>query len=108
MKITDFKIERSGSSKWKVRDQAGTVLVDGVSRPEAELSRANDAMHQGLSDDSNPYFETQGLSTESLLAIVHGEVDPVALARAHLASRGFDENGRWIGFAMAEKIWFKG
>lgn len=45
--------------------------------------------------------EMQTLDTRFLLAIHHGDVDVVLLARRELACRGMDGAGRWVGFAIA-------
>jgi hypothetical protein len=45
--------------------------------------------------------QLQVFDTRFLLAIHHGDVDVVHLARRELASRGMDGNGRWVGFAEA-------
>lgn len=43
----------------------------------------------------------QGLDTRFLLAIHHGDIDPVVLARRLLALRGINSTGRWVGYAEA-------
>jgi hypothetical protein len=43
----------------------------------------------------------QAFDTRLLVAIHHGEIDIVKLAREELVSRGLDGNGRWVGFAEA-------
>lgn len=48
--------------------------------------------------------EIQTLDTRFLLAIHHGDVDVVKLARRELASRGLDGRGRWVGFASAGEL----
>lgn len=45
--------------------------------------------------------QLQNLDTRFLLAIHHGDVDAVKLARLELAARGLNGNGRWVGFAEA-------
>jgi hypothetical protein len=35
------------------------------------------------------------------VALIHGEIDIVKLAREELVSRGLDGNGGWVGFAEA-------
>jgi hypothetical protein len=55
-------------------------------------------------DEFSPAFLYSVTSTSLLLAIAGGLIDPVALARGELASRGLDENGIWIGLARAAQI----
>jgi hypothetical protein len=43
----------------------------------------------------------QSLDTRFLMATHHGDVDVVALARRELMNRGFNGDGRWVGFAKA-------
>ena len=45
--------------------------------------------------------QLQTLDSRFLLAIHHGDVDVIALARRELANRGIDGSGRWVGFAQA-------
>ena len=45
--------------------------------------------------------QLQTLDSRFLLAIHHGDVDVLALARRELANRGIDGSGRWVGFAQA-------
>lgn len=50
------------------------------------------------SDDLNPKYLFHGIANDLLVAIVHHQIDPIALAKKELTNRGLDENGRWIGF----------
>ena len=50
------------------------------------------------SDDLNPKYLFCGVATGLMVAIVHGVIDPVELARKELKNRGLDENGLWVGF----------
>lgn len=54
---------------------------------------------QGIDHDLTEEFQT--LDTRFLLALHHGDVDAVAIARRVLANRGLDGSGRWVGFAEA-------
>jgi hypothetical protein len=54
---------------------------------------------QGIDHDLTEEFQT--LDTRFLLALHHGDVDAVAIARRVLANRGLDGSGRWVGFADA-------
>lgn len=39
--------------------------------------------------------------TKVLAAVARGEIDLNQIAREELASRGLDDQGRWVGFAKA-------
>ncbi|QBG84044.1 hypothetical protein [Xanthomonas oryzae] len=54
---------------------------------------------RGIDMDLIEQFQTLG--TRFLLALHHGDVDAVAVARRELAMRGLDGTGRWVGFAQA-------
>jgi hypothetical protein len=54
-----------------------------------------------LSDDENPQFLFSTIRNTLLSMIVKGEIDPVHLAKQELEKRGYDEDGRWIGFKDA-------
>ena len=41
------------------------------------------------------------LDTRFLVAIRHGDVDVVKLAREEVMNRGLNGDGRWVGFAKA-------
>ncbi len=59
-------------------------------------------------DSENPDFLFSITSTALLLAIESGAIDPVALARRELASRGLDRSGAWVGFPAATRIHIEG
>lgn len=59
----------------------------------------NERITQGLENDLAELIQT--FDTRFLLAIHHGDVDVVTLARRQLANRGVNGDGRWIGFAKA-------
>lgn len=61
-----------------------------MSRPE---------ITQGIDRDMAEAIQT--IDTRFLLAIIHGTVDPVLVAKRLLADRGLDPGGRWIGFSKA-------
>lgn len=48
-------------------------------------------------DDSNPCTVFNGVNNDLLIAIANGDVDPVALAKWTLASRGYDLDNNFIG-----------
>ena len=83
--------------------------------PEHAASRSGGGMSPGARqrilaelqsgrDVTNPEFLYATTATALLLAIADGLIDPVALARLQLASRGLDCNGTWVGFAQARRI----
>ncbi|KOR44268.1 hypothetical protein ADT25_10960 [Xanthomonas oryzae] len=54
---------------------------------------------KGIDMDLIDQFQT--LDTRLLLAMHHGDVDALAVARRELAMRGVDGTGRWVGFVQA-------
>jgi len=54
-------------------------------------------------DDRNPLYALQTLSGEVLQMAARGEIDLNELARAELASRGVDEDGKWVGWNRTTK-----
>jgi hypothetical protein len=65
-------------------------------RVQADLTSGHDA--------TNPAYIYSTTATALLLAIAAGLIDPVALARRELASRGLDADGTWVGFDRAAQI----
>jgi hypothetical protein len=61
-----------------------------------------------LPDHENPDFLFTTTYTALLLAVAAGRIDPVALARRELASRGVDRSGAWVGFPAAARIHLEG
>lgn len=55
-------------------------------------------------DATNPAYIYSTTATSLLLAIAAGLINPVALARRELASRGLDGDGAWVGFDRARQI----
>jgi hypothetical protein len=55
-------------------------------------------------DATSPAFLYSVTSASLLLTIAAGLLDPVALARRELASRGLDADGAWVGFDEARRI----
>jgi hypothetical protein len=43
-------------------------------------------------------------ATKVLAAIARGEIDLNRIAREELASRGLDQNGKWVGFDKAREL----
>lgn len=50
------------------------------------------------SDYENPCFLFSMVSNALLGGIVRGELNAIELAKKELANRGYDENGKWVGF----------
>ena len=48
-----------------------------------------------LKDDDNPRYMFSCTSTELMIKIVSGEIDPIDLARKELKNRGLNEAGVW-------------
>lgn len=57
-----------------------------------------------VSDLQNAQFLFSTTSTDLLLAIAAGLIDPIRLAREQLANRGLDADGQWVGFDRAREI----
>lgn len=70
---------------------------------QATRQRLEAALASGR-DETNPSFLYSLTTTDLLLALVNGLVDPALLARRELASRGLDLDGTWVGFDVARRI----
>lgn len=57
---------------------------------------------QGIDRDLGEHVQI--LDTRFLMAIHHGDVDVVRLARQELMNRGLNGDGRWVGFAKAGEL----
>ncbi len=57
-----------------------------------------------MKDEQNPKYALQTIHADILAAAARGEIDLNTLARRELASRGLDDNGRWVGFREAEQL----
>lgn len=53
--------------------------------------------------DADKFGGIQLLGNDVLTAVARGEVDLNQIAINHLAGRGLDENGAWIGFDKAKE-----
>lgn len=53
--------------------------------------------------DADEFGHIQCMDTATLCKIARGEVDLNQIAINHLAQRGIDENGRWIGFEKSKE-----
>ena len=76
--------------------EPGCMSEAGRKRIQAELACGR--------DETNPEFLFQCTRVELVLAIADGLIDPIALARRELASRGLDQNGVWVGFEEAARV----
>lgn len=54
--------------------------------------------------DLGPLAHLQMFPSEILAAVARGEVDLNAWAKAELALRGLDWQGKWVGFVKAQEI----
>ncbi len=54
--------------------------------------------------DADEFGHIQCMDTATLCKVARGEVDLNQIAINHLAGRGIDENGRWIGFDKAQEL----
>jgi hypothetical protein len=61
--------------------------------------------YQPTCDDNNPAYMFSSTYTDLLVAAANGQVDLLAFAKRELANRGLDQNGQWVGFDNAAKIW---
>ncbi|MGM0582777.1 MAG: hypothetical protein ACQETL_19030 [Bacteroidota bacterium] len=58
----------------------------------------------GVSPDNlNPALILSGVSTELLTQVIKGEIDLNEIAKREMENRGFDENGKWVGFGIEIK-----
>lgn len=58
-----------------------------------------------MTDEENPEYMFQGVPTSLVLKVALKKVDAIYQAKKELANRGFDKNGKWIGFPEAKKLW---
>ena len=56
------------------------------------------------SDELNPKFIFSLTATQLLTEALRGEFDLNYMVRRELANRGFDRDGKWIGFDKAKKL----
>ena len=57
-----------------------------------------------VGDELNPHFLFSDVRSELLLAIEAGELDVLDLVRDQLAGRGFNRDGKWVGFDRSAEI----
>ena len=53
--------------------------------------------------DAAEYLQT--LPTDLLRALACGEIDAQEVAAKLMAGRGLDQEGEWVGFSNAAKVW---
>jgi hypothetical protein len=58
-----------------------------------------------MSDELNPNYMFQQTDTELLVGIMSGTINPHLQAARHLANRGLNHKGEWVGFAAAHMIY---
>jgi len=56
-------------------------------------------------DELNPKFIFSLTATQLLTEALRGEFDLNYMVRRELANRGFDRDGKWIGFDKAKKLY---
>ena len=85
-------------------------MTDRIAKPASRMTQATrlrleaQLADPNVSDQQNPLYLFSLTSSDLLLAIAGGLVDPGLLARQELASRGLDLDGTWVGFARAREI----
>lgn len=84
-------------SIFKPADVASAVRHGGNPIPN-EPYTIDDQGNVSLPDEFNPEFLFSLTPNLLLISIIKGHVDPVALAKAQLANRGYDLNNQWVGF----------
>lgn len=65
----------------------------------AQQNAIEEARKLGLPLDEALIFQV--VPTEILRLVVAGAIDPVAMAREEIASRGLSQGGKWVGFEKA-------
>lgn len=58
----------------------------------------------GRKDELDPRFIFNGTYTQLLTEALKGDFDVNYLIRRELANRGFDGEGKWIGFKQAKEL----
>jgi hypothetical protein len=54
-------------------------------------------------DNLDPTLILQGASSELLTKVIKGEIDLNEVAKREMENRGFNENGKWVGFGIEIK-----
>jgi hypothetical protein len=57
-----------------------------------------------VKDDDNPKYMFRTTNTSLLVSAVKGKIDLLEYAKKEMAARGFDKNGKWIGFDKSKKL----
>lgn len=58
----------------------------------------DECFEERLEDALNPKYLFSLTANDLLCKIVNGEIDPKELAWSELRNRGYDSNGKWVGF----------
>ena len=66
---------------------------------------STDEKKEGYNEERDPKYMFSCTDSSLLIAGVKGEINFIALAKRRLAQCGLDDNGKWIGFHVAEKFW---
>jgi len=51
-----------------------------------------------ISDEENPEFMFQTMHMKLVIAIANGKINAKKAALEELANRGYDKNGKWVGW----------
>ncbi|MFA6923600.1 MAG: hypothetical protein WC223_05030 [Bacteroidales bacterium] len=99
-------LDNSGKERTIVDVSDKTLLLDGdkdwVNISSVKFSRGDN--YENRSDELNPNYLFSGKFTNLLVEALRGDFDLKYFIRRELANRGFDENGKWVGFEQAKKI----
>ena len=103
-KIAILNTEGFSSKYTETKFDHLTPALQELITKQFELEAKNNSGYTPLddmasSDDENPNYMLQGLSTALLLGLANGEINAVELAKTELRARGLDiKTGAWIGF----------
>ena len=76
-----------------------------VSRWSARRVLNPKAMAPGTPEHESLWANLQCVGTQELIAAARQPEAVMQLIRELIANRGVDQNGEWIGFPEAQKIW---
>lgn len=102
--------------KWSVLEEATSKEMDipflEILTQDYSNMDYNEIRHIKMDYDPLPHWEElTGIFTvidgELLRFMLHSKIPLEKLIRYELASRGYDENHKWIGFDKAEEIWLE-
>ena len=100
--------------KWSVLEEAtskemGIPFLDKLPQDHSIIDY-NEIRHIKIDHDPLPHLEELTgvfavMDGELLRFLLHAKIPLEKLIRHELASRGYDENHRWVGFDKATDIW---